>query len=174
MGRGNALLPTTCCCWIACPRRSRVQMWQWFGWGRLGGREGCLYPLCSPCPLPLAPCTNNNAHPPSYHNPNPPPNPNKPQDHNPNHPNHPNTPSTPSNKPPGTTQAALEERVGEVGELREELKEAVKREGQKSLELARVQQDLLLAQKAQATLKAERDDLGKKVGLVCWGEQGPW
>jgi hypothetical protein len=64
--------------------------------------------------------------------------------------------------------------VGEVGELREELKEAVKREGQKSLELARVQQDLLLAQKAQATLKAERDDLGKKVGLVCWGEQGPW
>lgn len=59
--------------------------------------------------------------------------------------------------------------MGEVGELREELKEAVKREGQKSLELARVQQDLLLAQKAQATLKAERDDLGKKVGALCWG-----
>lgn len=36
-----------------------------------------------------------------------------------------------------------------------------------ALELSRAQQDLLLAEKASVKLQAERDDLGKKVGLTA-------
>ena len=60
-------------------------------------------------------------------------------------------------------QAQLAERTAELEEIKAELKEAVTREGAKSVELSRAQQDLIIAEKAHKTLKAERDELGKKV-----------